>query len=111
MTKEIKIKDEKVFQHWKTHIKEWEESKKSKYAYCKTNKLNRATFNYWLKKIKSQDCNFKFVEISSIDTNSQESFLEIIIKDSIKIKVSENYNSKIFLRLLKVKEGLLLILH
>ena len=95
--------NEERIEFWKNHYKLWEESSLSQAEYCRQNNLNKQLFSKWKNKISNNSENMKLVEIPisnlAIETLGNE--MELIINDSVKIKLNINYNEELLQKILK----------
>jgi len=66
-------------------ISDWQQSGKSKKAYCAENGINEAKFYYWISRIKESDKSV--VGFLTIDKSNKSSDIEIIYPNGVRIKV------------------------
>lgn len=69
-------------------IADWQQSGKSKKAYCAENGINEAKFYYWISRIKESDKSA--VGFLTIDKSSKNSDIEIIYPNGVRIKVGND---------------------
>ncbi|WP_270089285.1 IS66 family insertion sequence element accessory protein TnpA [Sphingobacterium sp. SYP-B4668] len=69
-------------------IADWQQSGKSKKAYCAEHGINEAKFYYWLSRIKESDKSA--VGFLTIDKASKNSDIEIIYPNGVRIKVEKD---------------------
>lgn len=69
-------------------IADWQQSGKSKKAYCAEKGLNEAKFYYWISRIKEIDKSA--VGFLNIDKSSKHSDIEIIYPNGVRIKVEND---------------------
>lgn len=69
-------------------IADWQQSGKSKKAYCFENGINEAKFYYWISRIKESDKSA--VGFLRIDKASKNSAIEIIYPNGVRIKVEND---------------------
>jgi hypothetical protein len=79
---------------WGNHIKRWQEGKLSQADYCRQYKLSKDYFSRWKRKLEKKEGkeSNQFVELM-VQTDLQlpgDNFLELMIKDMFKIKISPN---------------------
>jgi hypothetical protein len=69
-------------------IADWQQSGKSKKAYCVENGINEATFYYWFSRSKENDMTSgNFI---TIDKVVRKSDVEIIYPNGVRIKIENN---------------------
>ena len=69
-------------------IADWQQSGKSKMAYCAENGINAAKFYYWISRIKESDKSA--VGFLTIDKARKNSDIEIIYPNGVRIKVEND---------------------
>ncbi|HLT86631.1 MULTISPECIES: IS66 family insertion sequence element accessory protein TnpA [Sphingobacteriaceae] len=66
-------------------IADWQQSGKSKKAYCLEKGINEATFYYWFSRSKENDtCSGRFV---AMEKSVKKSEVEVIYPNGVRIKV------------------------
>lgn len=67
-------------------IADWQQSGKSKKAYCAEKGINEAKFYYWISRIKeTNSCSF-----ITIDKASRQNDIEIIYPNGVRIKIEND---------------------
>jgi hypothetical protein len=89
---------------WQALIKKWERSGLSQSAFCREAKLNPHNFNYWRGQFRTkfrleQQEGFVQVNPSLLTTNNP--YYEIMIGDTIRIKVSNTFHPTALKNLIK----------
>jgi len=75
-------------EHMLSMIADWQQSGKSKKAYCTEKGINEAKFYYWISRSK-ESASFSDTFIA-VDKVSKESAIEIIYPNGVRIKVANN---------------------
>lgn len=69
-------------------IADWQQSGKSKKAYCAEKGINEAKFYYWISRIKESDkSDLGFI---TIDKSSKKGDVEVIYPNGVRIKVEND---------------------
>ena len=69
-------------------IADWQQSGKSKKAYCAENEINEATFYYWFSRSKETDtASGSFITIDKTNRNND---VEVIYPNGVRIKVEND---------------------
>jgi len=101
------MSDAKAKKFWEEHIKNWSKKGISQAEYCRQNKLNQDTFSKWKMKIgKRVDNSFvesanNFIEVKIPET-TDESEIELVVKDIFKLKLKPDFNSRLLKDVLKI---------
>ena len=101
----------KTKKFWSSKINQFEISNMTRAEFCKQNKLSVKTFEHWHKKIivKKRSASKSFVELKINDlpiVTSKQSYFDLIISDSIKIRVSKYFDSELLVRIIKTLEAI-----
>lgn len=70
-------------------ITDWQQSGKSKKAYCEENGINEATFYYWFSRSKENDTASRG-SFTRIDKAARTSDIEIIYPNGVRIKTEKD---------------------
>ncbi|RRA92425.1 IS66 family insertion sequence element accessory protein TnpA [Paenimyroides viscosum] len=69
-------------------IADWQQSGKSKRAYCKENGINEAVFYYWLE--RSDEKKSKTGKFIAIEEETSQDEIELIYPNGVRLKVANN---------------------
>lgn len=69
-------------------IADWQQSGKSKRAYCKADGINEAVFYYWLE--RSDEKKSKTGKFIAIDEETSQDEIELIYPNGVRLKVVNN---------------------
>lgn len=69
-------------------IADWQQSGKSKRAYCKANGINEAVFYYWLE--RSNENKSKIGKFIAIEEETPKGEIELIYLNGVRLKVANN---------------------
>lgn len=95
-----KLNKEEKIEFWKRHKKEFEKSNLKAKEYCEREKINFYSFRDWRKKVDKIKGK-RLVEIPiNIENAKERSEFELIINDSIKIKIPIDFDSNTLAKLL-----------
>ena len=94
------LSSEERLKFWEQHVVTWKGSKLSQAEYCRLNNLDKNLLSKWKRKILFKEDKQDLVEIPM--NNSLDSFIDIIVNDSLKIKVDANFDPDILVKVLKV---------
>ncbi len=100
---EILSREEKK-DYWQEQLKKWKESGISQSKFCRLNDLKFTTFCYWNKRLRKRDVNKKLIKLPSKIVQSisePDNNFELIINDSIRIRISRSFEEDSLKRLLK----------
>ena len=88
---------------WSDHIQSWKESNLNQADYCRQKKINKNRFSNWKKKISRSETNNQLIEIpkKALIPTIYDS-IDLIVNDSIKIKLTPNFNITLLQSVLKV---------
>ena len=105
-TKQFSIKERINF--WKNHLSCWEQSQLSQSEYCRQNNLDKYLFSKWKIKLNDKAENTGFIEIpiNNLAKEPSNTGIELIINDSVKIKLDENYNENLLKKVLRMMENI-----
>ena len=101
--KQIKKSDRRSY--WENHIEKYCRSNLTQSAYCKQNNISYWSFNNWKRRIEKESGKTGLTEISKkIDRDliPVNSSLEIVINNSLKIKIPDNFNPETLKKLMQV---------
>jgi len=101
----------KIKMFWSSKIDQFETSNMKKTEFCRRNNLSVKTFSQWHQKIiiKKRPVGKSFVELKVNDlpiVTSRQSYYDLIISDSIKIRVSKYFDSELLIRIIKTLEAI-----
>ena len=101
----------KIKMFWSSKIDQFETSNMTRAEFCRQNNLSIRTFEHWHKKIiiKKRPAGNSFVELKVNDlpiVTSRQSYYDLIISDSIKIRVSKYFDSELLIRIIKTLEAI-----
>ena len=78
---------------WTDHITLWKKSSLTQNEYCRQNNINHEVFARWKKKkLLQHKKDSGFIEIPVSRNNLSKDPIEIIVNDTIRIKINDNYN-------------------
>ena len=105
--KSTKLSYEERIKFWSNHMKSLKKSKLTQAEYCRQNDLKPYMLSKWKITLLNKSDNNSFIEIplNNLTKKSSNAELELIINDSIKIRLDENYNEELLLRILKTIGG------
>jgi hypothetical protein len=95
---------------WRTHITSWGEAGISQAEYCRRNGLSSKSFTYWKRKQKSAKVNsVSFVPVPlsptmDVDTKGRRAPLCIVLDDSYRIEVGDDFSPLTLQRLVHALE-------
>jgi len=100
----------RLYQYWLDHINKQKRSGLNIKEYCLENHLKYRSFYRWRKKIDIEDKDIKTGENSLVEVpvssfpilQSKQSYYDLIINNSIKIRVTKYFDSELLTRLLKI---------
>ncbi|MGF7029043.1 MULTISPECIES: IS66 family insertion sequence element accessory protein TnpA [Sphingobacterium] len=69
-------------------ISDWQQSGKSKKAYCAENGINEATFYYWFS--RSKENNMTSGSFITIDKDNRKNDVEVIYPNGVRIKIEND---------------------
>jgi hypothetical protein len=84
-------------EYWKEHITRFQQSGQSRREYCLAEKITYRVFSYWLKKTETTQ-NEKLIKIphkAHQQISTCQSFIEIIVKEKISIRISQNFDGEL----------------
>lgn len=110
-TKKFTKREREVF--WKKHVSTFHSSGLTQKAYCQDQELSYWTFNSWKNRLRKEISGSKLIELSSHiipsilnKINSGDDF-EIILKNNLKIRIPDNFDSLKLLNILNCIGGIL----
>ena len=97
-------------QCWLDHVYKQERSNLNATEYCRKNNLRIKTFYKWRKKIEIEDEHIKNEEKSLVELpvkafpilQTKQSYYDLIINNSIRIRITKYFDSELLIRLLKI---------
>jgi hypothetical protein len=100
----------RLHQYWLDHVYKQERSSLNATEYCNKNNLRVKTFYKWRKKIEAEDKDIKGEEKSLVELpakafpilQTKQSYYDLIINNSIRIRVSKYFDSELLARILKI---------
>ena len=89
---------------WKNHLNIWKKRKISQAKYCKQNNLNQNMFSKWKRILSTDKEKLSLVELplTAIKHETLCSEIELIINESIKIRLDDNFNQELLKKILKI---------
>jgi hypothetical protein len=89
--------------YWNKHLTSWGKSKLSQAQYCRQNNLNPNMFSKWKRLLSAKNDQLLLTEVpvDKIINESSNSGIELIINESIKVRVVDNFNKELLQELLK----------
>jgi len=100
----------RLHQYWLDHVYKQERSNLNASEYCRKNNLRIKTFYKWRKKIEIEDKHIKNEEKSLVELpakafpilQTKQTYYDLIINNSIRIRVSKYFDSELLVRILKI---------
>lgn len=87
---------------YEQHYKEYKTSKMTREEYCKSRNLKLETFEKWIEEIENPDPYDKTFDFIQLPVKaSKESYFDVIINDTIKIRVYKYFDAELLERLIK----------
>jgi hypothetical protein len=86
---------------WKKHIAAWRKSGQNQADYCRSQKLKKSTLGYWRTLLSREK---GFIEIP-VKIESQAT-IDIIIKDTIKIRIKNGFDPDLLIQTVRTLEQL-----
>jgi hypothetical protein len=99
----------RLHQYWLDRVYKQQRSNLNATEYCRKNNLRIKTFYKWRKKIESEDKHIKNEEKSLVELpikafpilQTKQSYYDLIINNSIRIRITKYFDSELLIRLLK----------
>jgi len=91
-------------EYWQQQLKKWRESGIRQRKFCEINDLNYKTFCYWNRRLKKVDGGKKLIKLPSKivkGLSGPDNNFELIISDSMKIRIPWSFEEDSLKRLLK----------
>ena len=93
--------------YWQQHFKDWQESGKSRTAYCSENNLRLSTFDYWRKKLKEKASSIKLVQVPTTGMlQINNAGVCLIVNEYYRIEVETGFCPSTLSQLVKVVRSL-----
>ena len=88
-----------IHEFWSQHVNCWKKSDETQRSYCKKHNISYDSFSKWKRRIQSRNMNLIEVDLQNVSTlksvQTNCEYLELIINEKIKLKLSENFNPAI----------------
>ena len=87
---------------WIAHVQSWGKSNLNQADYCRENNLNKNRFSNWKRKFSSSEIINQFIKIpKKALIPAMSDSIDLIINDSVKIKLTPNFNTALLQSVLK----------
>lgn len=91
--------------YWQQQIDNWKVSGQTQVSFCADKNLNKNTFAYWRKRLteipEQSETSIGFLPVQIQQPESRDSFIELIIRDDFKIRISDDFSEAVLKRLIR----------